>query len=548
MSRSAKSNIKLHRRSFLKLGGAAALAYAFAPRASAIPTRVTQPVPTNNGPLLGLHDDGINTFLGVPYAKPPTGERRFMPPEKLDPTTEITYCGRFGHSAMQLNSGGSAVNFPGAVGPALDQVFGSRGDVLMQGEDCLVLNVWTPELSSATKRPVMVWFHGGGYNYGSGSWPAYDGHNLAKNHDVVVVTVNHRLNAFGFLNLAEVGGERYKHSANAGQLDLVASLEWVRDNIANFGGDPGNVTIFGQSGGGAKVCNLMAMPSAKGLFHKAIVQSGSAISSGDPEDSAESAKALLDELDIKPNNLAKLHEIHEDQILAAAAKIDGSFRPIMDGDVIASHPFEPEASPLAADVPVMVGFTTDEMTLYVCGFEWWRNMEEKQLLPMIEQGMKRRPFGGDAESLLEAYRNMNPDNPPRYLYTDVLTSRHFRGAFTLAERKAAQSGAPAYFYEFAWQAPVENKIMRAPHTAEIPFNFDNVDKGPIWLGTDPETFDLGTRVSSLWTSFARTGKPSADGMPDWPAYDTDKRASLFIDTESKVLNDHRAEVRKLLQG
>lgn len=536
----------LSRRSFLKTSATLTTGVMMSQRAFGIAKSVTPPVETTNGTTLGLLDEGIHTFLGVRYAVPPTGDLRFMPPQKPEPAAGVTYCGRLGHSAMQLSSGGSAVTYPGSIGPALDQVFGSRGDVLVQGEDCLVLNVWTPEVNGASKRPVMVWYHGGGFNYGSGSWPAYNGHNLAKNHDVVVVTVNHRLNAFGFLNLAEVGGERYKHSGNAGQLDLVASLEWVRDNIANFGGDPNNVTIFGQSGGGAKVCNLMAMPSAQGLYHKAIVQSGSAISSGSPESSARTANAVLEKLQIAPHQLDRLHEIHADELLAAARSVSGRYGPIMDGDTIANHPFEPSASPLAANVPVMVGFTKDEMTLYHVGYEWWRDLTEDDLMPRLEEGVNRRPFGGDIAKLLAAYRELHPDNAPRYLFTDVLTSRHFKGASTLAERKAAQPGAPAYFYEFAWEAPVEDKMMKAPHTAEIPFAFDNVDKGPIWLGTEKKTFELGDRISSVWTAFARTGDPNVKGMPQWKPYDAAARATMIFDTKSEVVNNHREDIRKLL--
>jgi para-nitrobenzyl esterase len=490
--------------------------------------------------------------LGVRYAAAPVGPLRFMPPQKPDPAPGIAYVGRLGHSAMQLSSGGGAVTYPGTIGPALDQVFGSRGDVLIQGEDCLVLNVWSPGLD-ARKRPVMVWFHGGGFNYGSGSWPAYDGQNLAKNHDVVVVTVNHRLNAFGFLNLAEIGGELYKHSGNAGQMDLVASLKWVRDNIASFGGDPGNVTIFGQSGGGAKVCNLMAMPSAKGLFHKAIVQSGSAIQSGDPQSSAENARALLEKLQVPQDKLARLHEIHADDILAAAASVTGRYGPIMDGEVIANHPFEPAASPLAANVPVMVGYTKDEVTLYNVGYEWWREMKEADLVPRLEEAAKGRPFGGgrplaNPTALLDAYRELHPGNAPRYLYTDVLSAGAFGSAAKLAERKSQQGDAPAYLYEFAWEAPVEDKMMKAPHTAEIPFAFDNVDKGPIWLGTDEDTFDLGKRISAVWVAFARTGDPNTKGVPKWAAYNTTDRATMNFDSECRVVKNHRENIRKILQA
>lgn len=541
----------INRRTFLKgMGAAVAAGTLGAPRAFGIADQVTPLVDTTGGKVLGLRDEGIHTFKGIPYGAAPVGPLRFMPPQKPEPSSGVVDALRYGHSAMQLPSGGGAASYPGAVGPALGQIFGSRGDILMQGEDCLVLNVWTPEVNGSSKRPVMVWFHGGGYNYGSGSWPAYDGHNLAKNHDVVVVTVNHRLNAFGFLNLAEIGGERYAHSGNAGQMDLVASLEWVRDNIANFGGDPGNVTIFGQSGGGSKVCHLMAMPSAKGLFHRAIVQSGSSITSGSPESKTEMTHEVLKELQIDAKNFERLHEIHADDLIAAAiSAARGSteramrFGPMLDGEVVAHHPFDPVASPLGAEVPVMVGYTKDEMTLYNVGRESWRNMTEKQLLPALKEAV-----GDNAEALLAAYREIHPDNAPRYLYTDVLTTRHFMGTVTLAERKAQQSGAPVYHYVFDWEAPVEDGILKAPHTMEIPFAFDNVDKGPILLGTDRATFKLGDRVSAVWTAFARTGNPNTKGMPEWPAYDLETRATMRFNNESEIAHDHQGAVRTLMQG
>jgi para-nitrobenzyl esterase len=225
----------------------------------------------------------------------------------------------------------------------------------------------------------------------------------------------------------------------------------------------------------------------------------------------------------------------------------------MDGEFIVNHPFEPSASPLAADVPVMVGFTKDEVTLYNVGFDWWRDLKEEDLLPRLEESSRGRPFGGgrplgDPKPLLEAVRELHPDNAPRYLYTDVLSANAFSSAALLAERKSQQPGAPAYLYEFAWEAPVEDRLMKAPHTAEIPFAFDNVDKGPIWLGTEEETFDLGKKVSAVWVAFARTGDPRTKAMPKWAPYDTTNRATMYFDLESRVINDHREKIRQLLRA
>jgi para-nitrobenzyl esterase len=527
------------RRSFLRLSAGVLAGAALAPRAFAIPDRVSPTVATTYGAVRGLTEEAVHAFLGVRYGAPPVGALRFQPPQKPTPFTGVVDAIRYGHSAMQLASGGSAVSYPGDIGPALGQVFGSREDVLRQGEDCLTLNIWTRGLGDGKDRPVLVWFHGGGFNYGSGSWPAYNGHNLARNHDVVVVTVNHRLNVFGYLDLGALGGERYASSGNAGHLDLVASLEWVRDNIAAFGGNPENVTIFGQSGGGAKVCNLMATPAAKGLFHKASVQSGSALQSGDRERSAQTAEALLKELGIAPSRLEHLHELPAEQLLAAAARVSGRWGPILDESVIAHHPFEPAASPLAANVPVMVGCTQDEQTLYNVGYEWWRDLDEAEL----ERRIAEMP-GERSELLLAAFRKLRPDQPPRYLYTDVTSARVFGGAVALAERKSVQT-PPVFLWVFRWGAPVEGGMLRAPHTMEIPFVFDNVDRGPILLGTSKEAQRLGELASAAWVAFARTGNPSTSEL-SWPAYDTTSRATMVFDTESRAIDDYQSPVREIL--
>src|SRR5688572_6925654 len=272
------------------MAGAAALGFAGAARAHDISTGVTRPVKTSNGPVVGLSEGGVSSFKGVRYGAPPVGELRWAPPKRPEPWRDPALCARFGQASIQLSSGGSAVRYPGTIGAGLDQLMGSSEDVRRQSEDCLFLNVWSPGLDTRG-RPVMVWFHGGGYNYGSGSWATYDGSALARNHDVVVVTINHRLNAMGFLNVADLGG--HPSSGNAGMLDLVLVLEWVRDNIAEFGGNPGNVTVFGQSGGGGKVSTTLAMPGADKLRHKAIIQSGPGIRVGDPARASEAATQVM---------------------------------------------------------------------------------------------------------------------------------------------------------------------------------------------------------------------------------------------------------------
>jgi para-nitrobenzyl esterase len=356
------------------------------------------------------------------------------------------------------------------------------------------------------------------------------------------VTVNHRLNAFGYLDLSGIGDDRFSASGNAGMLDLVAALEWVRENIGAFGGDPDNVTIFGQSGGGAKVSTLMAMPAARGLFHRAIIQSGARLEADSTVDTARVSGDVLKELGIS-GDVSKLQEIPADNLLQAAAAVHQRYGPVMDGTILPTHPFEPEASPLGSDIPVIVGLTKDEATLYNVGHESWREMTEEELL-----AKSREEFPENADALLEAFRELHPGNAPRYLYTDLKTTEHYMRAVRLAERKAAQKSAPVFLYMFEWEAPVHDSMLRAPHTIEIPFIFDNVAKAPLLLGNDAATLQLGTAMSTIWSTFARTGRPEAQGLPEWPPYDSEDRATMVLNTTSRVVNDHHGSVRTILSG
>jgi para-nitrobenzyl esterase len=548
--------LEITRREALRLGVGVAAAGIFSRVTFAdtyIPTKV---VKTSNGPVQGFAEDGVLTFKGLRYAAPPLGPLRFMPPQKPKPWTEPAQATKLGAASMQLRSGGSAVSYPGQVGQALGQLFTPPDDIARQNEDCMFLNVWTPQLGGQ-KRPVMVWFHGGGFNYGSGSWPAYDGHNLASRHDVVVVTVNHRLNAFGYLYLGQLADESFASSGNAGQLDLIASLEWVRDNIAEFGGDPGNVTVFGQSGGGGKISALLAMPGAKGLFHRAIIESGPGIRGVPKETATEITKAVLSGLQINPTDIKSLQSVPADQLAKAAAamqaKLGGSggigtlrFAPVVDGIALPNHPFDPVAPAVSANVPIMIGCTKDEQTLYNVGQPWWGKLTDAEL---TEKAKTIPGVADKAEALIAAFRKLRPGDSPSYLYTDIASSTFaFGNSIRLAERKAALKAAPAYFYVFQWGAPVDDGILRAPHTMEIPFAFDNVDKGPLLLGNSSHMQQLGKIVSATWVAFARTGNPNHSGLPHWPAYDADKRSTMTFNTPCKVVDDLEGEVRKILEA
>jgi len=522
------------KRAFLK-GGVLLGACALMPKVLALPTAVTRPVATRLGRVRGYTEEGVHQFKGLRYGAAPVGDLRFAPPQQPRPWQGVAEALNYPHSAMQLTSGGGAVNYPGSVGPALNQLFGSSRDRLIQNEDCLFLNVWTPGLDNAG-RPVMVWFHGGGHNYGSGTWPAYDGHNLARDHDVVVVTINHRLNAFGYLAVGDSPGE----AANAGEMDLVAVLEWVRDNIEEFGGDPGNVTIFGQSGGGSKVSHCLVMPAARGLVHRAIIQSGGGLTTGDPDQARETADRVAREFGLRAGDIDKLRQVPATELLAAAIRVRGSFGPVADGAIVPRAPFTPTVPEMSRDIPLIIGYTKDERTLYNIGLDWWGTLTDEQLMTRA-----REIHGDRAEALVAAYKRLHPDYSNDYLFTDITNSHAWR-APAKAERKVEQGGAPVWLYQWDWEAPVDDGILRSPHTMEIPFVFNNVDKGPLLLGSDPATFRLGQLASASWANFARTGNPNVNGLPDWPAYDKNRRATMMFDVQSHVADDPLKEAREIL--
>ncbi len=537
---------QLARRDLLRLGIGLASAGVLAADVP-IPI-VTKVVKTTSGDVQGLQHDGVQVLKGIRYGAPPVGALRFMPPAKPKPWKGVADATEFGAPAMQMAppiSTSPATDF----GRQLATIYPTPAEIKIQNEDCLFLNVWTPALGSGTRRPVMVWLHGGGFAYGSGAWPIYDGANLAKKGDVVVVTVNHRLNVFGYLDLGQLGNDAYAKSGNAGMLDLVAALEWVRDNIEAFGGDPGNITIMGESGGGAKVSTLLAMPAAKGLFHRAVIQSGPGLK-GAPKDAAtRAAKGVLDELQVNAADTKALQGIPAEDILAAAfaaaAKAGGGpmggmmrLSPVVDGVVLPSDPFTPVAPAISAGVPILIGSNKDEMTLFTAGEPWFGRLTDAQL---VERA--KAIAGSKAEPLIAAFRKLHPDYSPTYLLVQVLTAQAmFGGSITLAERKAAQKAAPVYMYYLVWETPVANGLFKSPHTLDIPFMFDNVDKARVLVGPGPQPEALARQMSDAWLAFARTGNPN------WPPSTPERRATMLFDVESRVVDDPNAEVRKILQS
>lgn len=495
-------------------------------------------VETMYGKLRGAEHDGIYTFKGIPYGAPTGGKMRFMPPAKPASWKGIRNAFDFGHQCPQN------MHFSDLEAPQADDA--TEG----YDEDCLYLNVWTPGLNKNSKRPVMFWCHGGGFFQGSGSWPWIYGESLARRGDVVVVTINHRLNLFGYFYLAEVGGEKYAASGNVGMLDLVAGLQWVHDNIIAFGGDPNNVMIFGQSGGGGKVCVLLTMPIAKGLFHRAAIQSSVYLRLNTSDRANELTHAMLTELDIKPSEIDKLQTMPVNQLLATMAKVNKTchlsvlFSSVVDGKIVPTHPFFPVASSVSADIPIMVGCTTHEQTIMSLGAgdEEAFNLNEIQLQQRVVD-LIGKP---NAARVINTYKRIHPSVTPSELYFLLSTDRVGRmGTITLAERKFAQHSAPVYVYLFAWRSPGLGGKLGAPHTIDIPFVFYNTDIPKIMTTSSPEVKELAGRVSDAWIQFARSGNPNHKELPEWSAYNTDDRATMIFDNTCRIVNDPGGVERNL---
>jgi para-nitrobenzyl esterase len=491
-------------------------------------TKTQNPViKTTHGKISGTIDDGIYTFKGIPYAK----AERFMPPQEPDAWEGVRECTEFGPVAKQ-----TAPWYP---------------DSVQNEKELFSANVWTQGIKDGKKRPVMVWLHGGGFHIGASNDPMTYGKALAKKGDVVFVSVNHRLNILGFLDLSACGSN-YAQSANVGMLDIVKALEWVNTNIEHFGGNPSDVTILGESGGGGKVGTLMCMPAAKGLFKKAIIQSGTLLNVMTKEKSQALGLAVLKNLGVTPNDVEKLDTISYLQLVKAGndaiASISGprkpgsptmfGFAPSADGVVLLQQPFSPGFADISKDIPLMMGSTLNELmrTVYA----------EKNLT--LEQAKERlaKEYGDKTNEYIALFAKAYPDYTPQ----DLLSIDQVFRPFTIrtADARAVPGNAPLFLYFLAWKSPVDSASKGSFHGLDIPLAFNNVDLRADWTGNSEDAWKLADKMSSAWLNFVKTGNPNVEGvLPMWEAYSAENGATMYFDNECRIVNNHDRELMHFIK-
>ena len=525
----------LKRESLLMASAGAALTVPFelaattpapAPATTAAPASSAPIAETTYGKLRGRTEGGIHVFRGVHYGADTSGKNRFMPPQKPAAWTDVRDALTWGHVAPQpLESG----NYDYSRGV---QWYVKPGGT---GEDCLVLNIWTPALKDGGKRAVMFSIHGGGFTNGASSNPVFDGHALAHRGNVVVVTINHRLGALGYLHLGDLAPE-FAQSSVAGMMDIVLALQWVHDNIGNFGGDPGKVMIFGQSGGGAKVCHLMAMPSAKGLFHRAGVESGAAIRSGTHDRATRNTERMLTQLGLPKSRFHEMQDVPFEMLVGAGAASGAQFGPMVDGTVVPRDPFDPDAPAISADVPLIAGSNLNDFIMGRTDFSIDEATAQEEL---------KKTLGDDTARIWNAYRAADPKSTPPQLEARISNDHLVRAnTRTIIERKAALGKAPGFLYLVTWAAPYMGGRYGAVHGTEVPLVFRNPERWPLTADA-PDGRAMAERVSECFVAFAKMGNPSTAELP-WPAYNPDTKPTMLFDNPGGAKNDPDHDLLALL--
>ena len=484
-------------------------------------------VKTTSGEISGRFNNSVYAFKGIPYAK----AERFMPPQDPDAWDGIRECKDFG--------------------PVARQIVPWYPDSIQNEKELFSVNVWTQGIMDGKKRPVMLWLHGGGFHVGASNDPMTYGEALAKKGDIVMVSVNHRLNILGFLDLSACG-EKYAQSANVGMLDIVKALDWIQKNIEKFGGNPSDVTIVGESGGGGKVGTLMCMPAAKGLFQKAIIQSGTLLNTMTKEKSQALGLAVLENLGLTPDNVEKLDTIpYMDLVKAgndAIAKISGprkpgsptmfGFAPSADGVVLLQQPFSPGFAGISKHIPLMIGSTLNELmrTFY----------SEKDMTLEQAKDSLAKEYGNKTDQYISLFAKAYPNYTPQ----DLLSIDKVFRPYTIrtADARASETSAPLYVYLLAWKSPVDNATKGSFHGLDIPLAFNNVDLRPDWTGNSEEAWKLADKMSSAWINFVKTGNPNVEGLlPKWEQYTAENGATMYFDNECKIVNNHDRELMHFIK-